>query len=283
MNTSRSDKNKEKTTDTALISVENCGLSIASSNILSDVNVKLHSSMLHCIVGPNGAGKSTLLKLLSGELSAQHGTIYINDQAIPLINARQLAEIRAVVPQSYNTNFPFQVSDVVEMAFGALSPSDYKNREDHKARALEIMDVKHLWSRRFDRLSGGEQQRVLCARSLLQIAVANERLNGKILLLDEPTSNLDIQYQLSLLQHLAELCDRGLCVVIILHQLPYCYQFADQVVLLFEGKLVACGSADQVLSNSNLQNYFAVQSDLLQDSEGNNQLLLRALETKSTL
>jgi iron complex transport system ATP-binding protein len=157
----------------------------------------VNEGSFNCVIGPNGAGKTTLLKLLTGELALESGDVLVDNKSINEYSTLALANRRAVVSQFHDTGFSFRCDEIIDMAFDALSPDQISLASDHKACAAQIMEIDDLLPRRFDRLSGGEQQRVVCARALTQLGVANESLNDKLLLLDEPTSNMDIRHQLA--------------------------------------------------------------------------------------
>lgn len=257
-----------------MIKITNASLSIGKKIILEKVSWEIFPATFNCIVGPNGAGKTSLLKLLTGEIQSDSGEIVFDDKSLGNYKAAELAQKRAVVSQFHDTQFPFKCEEVIEMSFDALSTSDYENANQHKDIASNSMHISSLLPRRFDRLSGGEQQRVMCARALTQLGVANKSLEGKILLLDEPTSNMDIQHQLSFFTLLKKLCLKGLTVATVLHDLDHIYQYADQVILLMNGKPIDAGSAKDTLSRDNIQKLYGINSSFISLESGSERLLV---------
>jgi len=219
-----------------MINISNVTLSIGDKIVLENISWEIVPATFNCIVGPNGAGKTTLLKLLTGEIPSANREVLSDNKTLTPNKEAKLAQKRAVVSQFHDTQFPFKCEEIIEMSFEALSTADYKKTNQHKDIASEKMRIGSLLPRRFDRLSGGEQQRVMCARALTQLGIANHAYQGKLLLLDEPTSSMDIQHQLAFFTLLKELCSKGLTVVTVLHDLDHVYQYADQVILLMNGK-----------------------------------------------
>lgn len=173
-------------------------------HILSDVDIELHSGLI-ALVGPNGAGKSTLLALLAGDLRPTSGSVVLNGRPAHRVPARELARIRAVMPQVTTISFGFTCAEIVAMA---LPP----NGSDRAvSAALDKVDAAHLAGRRFPTLSGGEQARVTLARVIAQ--------DTPIVLLDEPTAHLDIRHQHAVLQTARQIADEGRLVVAVLHDL----------------------------------------------------------------
>ena len=259
-----------------IMTISNCTYSVKGKAILRCINWRIKSGRFAGIVGPNGAGKTTLLKLLTGELAADAGVVTLEQRPLNYHSPSELAARRAVVSQFHDTHFPFSGNEVIDMCFDALPIQDFARSEQHKHFAVEQMGVAALMPRRFDRLSGGEQQRVLCARALTQLATANEQLAGKILFLDEPTSNMDIRHQLLFFKLLKSLCQKGLAVVAVLHDLDHIYQYADEVILLSKGNIVAEGHPSQTLNHDNIDHLFGVSSTVVKLDQGTQRLLIHS-------
>jgi iron complex transport system ATP-binding protein len=199
------------------------------------------------IVGPNGAGKSTLLRALAGLLRPSSGSVRLDGVDIATLARRELARRIAVVPQIFDTLFPFTVREVVALGrtarlgtFGGASRGDLAAID----RAIADLDLVDLASRRIDRLSGGERQRAVLAMALAQEA--------DVLLLDEPTVHLDPGHQVVMLRLVRELaCTRGLAVAAVLHDLNLAAAMATRLAVLAEGRIV-CDAAPESVINAEL-------------------------------
>ena len=215
-----------------------------------------------CIVGPNGCGKSTLLRLLCGQARPGRGMVELRGggSATPMarMTAPQLARHIALVPQHSSVAFGYSVRQVVLMGrwpvqgggFGAVL--GFESDGDHSIadQAMWAMDVHHLTDRPVTTLSGGERQRVTIARALAQRTAA--------ILLDEPTSALDLWHQLELLAHLKELAGMGHTVVLVTHDLNLAREYADRVILMDLGRVVATGVPGEVLTPGALEGVYRV-------------------------
>ncbi|HUP22631.1 MAG TPA: ABC transporter ATP-binding protein [Thermoanaerobaculia bacterium] len=209
---------------------------------------------LVALVGPNGAGKTTLLRLMAGVWAPSEGAMRLDGADLHTLPRRRLARRIAYVPQSSTPALDFTVSELVAMGryahqgwLGAPAPRDH----ERVRAALERCDAAHLAGRSAAHLSGGELQRVLIARCLATEA--------EILVLDEPTANLDVAHVLEIMELLAELAGAGRGVVLALHDLALARRFADRVALLAGGRLVAAGPAGDVLSAERVEQVFGVR------------------------
>jgi iron complex transport system ATP-binding protein len=200
------------------------------------------------VLGPNGSGKTTLLRALSGELSCT-GTVRLNGHDIRTLPAWKTATMRAVLPQSTTLNFPFTVREIVAIGqrSGLSGLGDARMRVLPE-RALERVDLAGFGHRRYQDLSGGEQQRVQLARVLCQVWTPLADGVPRWLLLDEPVSSLDIKHQLAIMAVARDFADRGGGVIAILHDLNLAAMFADRVVLMRHGRIVANGIPAQTIS-----------------------------------
>jgi iron complex transport system ATP-binding protein len=201
------------------------------------------SGEIVAVVGPNGAGKSTLLRVLAGLLRPTAGAVALDGQDVATFSRSAVARRIAVVPQIFDTLFPFTVREVVALGRTArLGPFGRASAEDVAAvdRAIVELELEPLASRRIDRLSGGERQRAVLAMALAQ--------ETAVLLLDEPTVHLDPGHQLATLELLRELATRrDLAVCAVLHDLNLASAFASRIVVLADGRVVREGPPLQVL------------------------------------
>ena len=212
--------------------------------VLQECSFAIGSGEIVAVVGPNGAGKSTLLRVLAGLLRPTAGTVTLDGQELATLSRPTLARRIAVVPQIFDTLFPFTVREVVALGRTArLSPFGRASADDLGAveRAIDELELLELASRRIDRLSGGERQRAVLAMALAQEA--------DVLLLDEPTVHLDPALQIATLDLIRGLAaKRDLAVCAVLHDLNLASTFASRIVVLADGRVARDGSPAEVLS-----------------------------------
>lgn len=220
--------------------------------ILDRLSLSLQAGTLTALLGPNGAGKSSLLKCLTGELEYD-GSIALFGRARQEWTSTELAQRVGVLPQSSSLSFPFLCEEVVAM--GRLPHAESVRRRDEIVRAaMSHAGVTHLADRLYPGLSGGERQRVQFARVLAQIwqepapEPQAEPLPPRLLLLDEPTSALDLKYQHQLLRMARALAGRHTAVLVVLHDLNLAARYADRLVMLEQGRLMADGAPAEVLT-----------------------------------
>jgi iron complex transport system ATP-binding protein len=213
-------------------------------DVLRGVDLVAHAGDLVALIGPNGAGKSTLLRVLGGLLRPSRGNVTINGVDVTTLDRRSIARHVAVVPQVFETLFPFTVREIVALGrTSRLGPLGTLGSDDARAvaRALDDIGATDLADRRIDRVSGGERQRAVLAMALAQEA--------GVLLLDEPTAHLDPAHQRATLERVATLARaRGLAVVAVLHDLNLAAAFASRVVLLADGAVVRDGEPREVIT-----------------------------------
>lgn len=235
---------------------------------LSGLSLSVKPGQVLALMGPNGSGKSTLLNVLSGDLQPNAGSVRIAGQPLRHWSGAELATLRAVLPQSSHVAFPISVTDLV--AIGRL-PYRHLGRGSDRAAvawALEVVGLDHLAHRAYQRLSGGERQRVQMARVLAQIWQPVGDDAPRLLLLDEPTNNLDPAQRLAVMHLVRRLADRGITVVVVLHDLTEALRFADQGLLLREGRAVAEGAIAEVLTPPHIAAAFDVEAAILTDPKG---------------
>ncbi|MEO0795579.1 MAG: heme ABC transporter ATP-binding protein [Verrucomicrobiota bacterium] len=237
-------------------------------SILEDVSVSVSPGRMLAILGPNGAGKTTLFRLLGGGLEPQHGSVVLDGQPLTEYSARNLASRRAVLAQSSNLGFNFTVREVVEMGrlphIGSYEPREQSEIVDE---AMKDADVDELADRHYMTLSGGEQQRVHLARCLAQIWPVAGSLEQRYLLLDEPTNNLDVAHQHACLREAKRMASRGVGVACILHDFNLALAYADECLVLSEGKTFASGPIHDTLNNDLFRDVFDVEGELLTAGE----------------
>lgn len=241
---------------TASLTARQLRYSMGSRRLISDVSLSIASGEVVAIIGPNGAGKSTLLRLLTGYLTPGCGECRLLDRPLEQWQPQQLAKVRAVMRQHSNLAFTFTVEEVVCMG---RSPHGRLDQQQAIKQVMAQTDCLTLAQRDYRRLSGGEQQRVQLARVLAQLW--QQQPSPTWLFLDEPTSALDLYHQQHLLRLLRSLTRQqplGVCCV--LHDLNLAALYADRVLLLHQGRLVATGTPQEVLQAEVLTRWY--QADL---------------------
>lgn len=226
-----------------MLKIQNLSVAYGQRPVLKNISFEVKKGETFALLGPNGSGKSTLLRAVSGLLPATSGTVRLADHLIGRLSPAERARWVAVVPQNAVLPAAFSAWETVLLGrtpylnfLGQVSEADEKIAR----RALEKVDALHLADRFIGELSGGEQQRILLARALAQ--------STPILLLDEPTTHLDLQHQMGLLELVRKLsCECELTVVIALHDLNLAARYADRLALLVEGQIKALGTAKEVL------------------------------------
>lgn len=216
--------------------------------VLGPLSVTLRGGQLTAVCGPNGAGKTTLLKVLSGEIVARDGIVTLDGHSLKTMSAPELARRRAVVPQATSLNFPFTVIEVVQL--GASVPGFAAEANHWATQAINRVGLTGMEDRFYLELSAGEKQRVHFARAICQLLAAGVQTRAStILLLDEPTSNLDLPHQGALLARSKEEAAKGRIVVAVLHDLNLAAKWADRLILLTRGMIIGDGPPIQTFSD----------------------------------
>ncbi|AQZ93586.1 heme ABC transporter ATP-binding protein [Halopseudomonas phragmitis] len=222
--------------------------------ILEGIDFTLAAGEVVAVLGTNGAGKSTLMATLTGELPIAAGRVELAGRPLADWPASKRAQALAVLPQSSTLAFPFSAEEVVAM--GRLPHHSGLERDRQIIeQAMQAADVAHLRGRNYLTLSGGERQRVHLARVLAQIW----ETEGACLLLDEPTASLDLAHQQLTLAQARGVAERGGAVLVILHDLNLAARFADRILLLDRGRMLALGSPWEVLEAERIRTVFGVE------------------------
>jgi iron complex transport system ATP-binding protein len=249
--------------------------------ILQDINMTLQPGTFTAIVGPNGAGKSTMLKTLAYEHTSFQGTVSINGKSAATYKPKELSMVRAVLPQHSQLQFSFSVSQIVQLGRHAHRSTQTENaRIAHEV--MELTAVTEFKDRNYTTLSGGEKQRVQLARVLAQ--VWEETVYPRYILLDEPTSSLDIAQQQQIFSLAKQVCSRNIGVLAIVHDLNQAVQFADQLLFMKDGKITASGEAQKVFTKSNIEDTFCCRVSLYHDPCNNCPYIIpERMEASNTL
>ena len=246
---------------TAVLTATDIAFEAGKRPIVDGVSLALEAGRTTIVIGPNGAGKSSLLRLLTGEQTPHRGTVTIEGVPLAAVPAWRLACLRAVLPQTIRLVLPFTVRETANLGLDGIGRKlDRATRERIVAESLDAADVTHLADRTVLTLSGGEQQRVHFARVLCQLAAGQSVASRQVLFLDEPIASLDLSHQLALLDALAGLADRGIAVLAIIHDLNLAAAYADDLVVIDQGRLIARGSPEAVLTDELLASVFRVHA-----------------------
>src|SRR5215211_2008682 len=237
-----------------MLKIQNLSVSYGPRTILHDVSFDVQSGEVLALIGPNGAGKSTLIRAVSGVIPIANGQVYTNGDNFSSLTALQRARYIATVPQAVSLPPAYTVWETVLFGrtpyLGFLGQPSQKD-EDIARQSLGRVSALPFAERRVGELSGGEQQRVLFARALCQ--------STPILLLDEPTAHLDLQYQVNLLELVSELAHKdNLAVLIALHDLNLAAHYADRIALMVAGNIKAMGMAKEVLQPELIQEAYCL-------------------------
>lgn len=242
-----------------VVRVADLSISYGGHRALNGVTLEILPREVVSVVGPNGSGKTTLLKAVEGILSPSGGSVYVDGRDVKRYVRRELAKLLGYVPQRIDLAAGMAVLDFVLTGRRPYAELGYGKVDiDRALEALRAVEAEHLALRRLNQLSGGELQRVVIARALAA--------EPRVLLLDEPTSNLDPRYQVEVLRLVRSLAkERGLAVVMTLHDLTHAYRYSDKIVMLKNGAVVAVGPPEEVLKPENIEKVFGVRATVLSD------------------
>jgi len=223
--------------------------------IIKDLGFELFSGQFISLIGPNGSGKSTLLKIINRILKPQEGEVLINGNNIKRINRIDLARIMAYVPQSEGPLFSTTVFDTI--LSGRRPYFNWRVREEDYKIVLEIINrlgLKEIAGEDINAISGGQRQKVIIARALAQ--------KPQIMLLDEPVSNLDLKHQVDILELLKEESEKGLSIIMAIHDLSLVSRYSDRIIILKEGEVFASGD-QRVINKENIESVYKVRVNIV--------------------
>lgn len=236
-----------------LLEVNNITFGYGDKNVLSNINFSINEGEILSLLGPNGTGKTTLIKCINNILKPRSGSVTINEQNILDMKQKDIAKIIAYVPQYSTINFPINTIDLIMM--GRTPFLKNSSKEEDKNIVFEIMermDLERYAFKDINTMSGGERQRVLIARALAQ--------QPKVLILDEPTNNLDMKNQLLILRFIKKLViEKKIAVIMSIHDLNLASMFSDKILMLKDSKVFSYGSCKNVINKENIKELYNVE------------------------
>lgn len=255
------------------IQVDHLSVAIGKKEILRDIHIDIPKGRMVSIIGPNGCGKSTLLKTMSRMIQSKAGNVYIHGNDIRSFGRKELARQIAVLPQLHQAPGDVTVEDLVQMGrfpYRSMYRSFSADDARYVDKALYAVQMHTRKDELMQHLSGGEQQRVWLAVLLAQ--------RSPILFLDEPTTYLDIHHQLRMMKLLGHINEKlGLTIVIVLHDMNQALQYTQYVIAMNEGRIVAAGQPQDVITPQLLRSVFHVQADIVTTKNGKQAILVEDL------
>ncbi len=254
-----------------MLEIRDLSVGYGRRRVLEEISLKASEGEVVGVIGPNGSGKTTLLKAITKVLEPISGTVFIDGMDVNEMQSTQIAKKVAVVSQVISINFEFTVEDIVLMGRTPYIKGSETFEDINIVRdAMEKTNTLFLKDRLITQLSGGELQRVIIARAFAQ--------NPKILLLDEPTSHLDITNQIDILNLVKNASRKGMVVVAVIHDLNLAAYYCDKICLLQDGKLISAGTPGQVLTSSNIERAFNINVEVITNEITNSLYVIPVLE-----
>ena len=249
---------------TSLLKIEGLEFSWGTNQVLKDVTLDIGGNEFVAILGVNGAGKSTFLKCVNRILTPTKGTVEISGENIADMSLMDLSKATSYVPQSVKTSFSMSVFDVVMLGRRPhISWRISDNDREKVSETIRFLGLEDFAFRKFDRLSGGERQRVIIAKAVAQ--------DPMLFLLDEPTSDLDLQNQVSIMKKIRRIVsdeNSEKSAIVAIHDINMAARFADRVLLIDGGRIKADGTPSEVLTEANIADVFGVSCDIVPEEYG---------------
>lgn len=234
------------------VSIRDLSFSYGDHTILNNIEMNLEKGLFYSILGPNGSGKTTLLKNLQKILKPDRKCIYLDGEDVRVFSTRELSRRIATVPQETHMDFDFTVLDLVLMGRAPYLKRFETESVHDLAMARTAMEITDTWKFRdksIKNLSGGELQRAIVSRAMVQ--------DTDILLLDEPVSHLDIHHQISILSTVAGFCrSKGITVLAVLHDINLATEFSDALILMQQGKVMTMGAPEEVITQISVKSLY---------------------------
>ena len=248
------------------VQTKSVSYAVNEKQILNDISVEIKPGEVTTIIGPNGSGKSTLLKIISGDFEHLSGKIIYDNVPLSSISLKRRALIRSVMSQSQMIMFDYNVKDILSMGWLGFENAENLDAYEYVLKKIvDECDITSLMNRKFNVLSGGEQRRVHFARTLLQLNYDDRLSINKYLFLDEPTANLDLRWEVKLMEIIKKIAKKGIGVFLVLHNLDLAFNFSDKIALLNKGMLHSFGSVNDVFRDDILSDVYEI--DVKVDSD----------------
>jgi iron complex transport system ATP-binding protein len=246
------------------LETKNIHFAYNTHNVIKNVSLSLGKGEFAGIIGPNGAGKSTILRILCGILRPKKGVVLLFSENLDVIGQKQMAQKIAFVPQETHFALDFSVEDIIRMGrFPYLRAFQRERKEDIQAaeHALEYARVTEFRKRLINSLSSGERQRVVIARALAQ--------QPEILLLDEPTSHLDLHHQYAIMELLKKLNSEGLSIIIVNHDLNLASLYCQRLILMHKGEVYTEGTPQSLINVDILKKVYQIEVKIIKHPHKN--------------
>ncbi len=242
-----------------MIEIQNISFAYNGKNVLNGISEKIHPGDFIGVIGPNGSGKTTLMRCVNGILSPGQGSIKLEGKDLSRFSSNQLAQKIAYVPQILNNVFPSTVFDTVLMGRKPhLGWAPSKKDMEITSEIIEKLDLADIAIKDINKLSGGQRQRVFIGRALAQ--------EPRIILLDEPTANLDLHHQHEVLRLLKGLSKKGISIVVSIHDLNLAMQYCSRFLLIHEGEVEARGGLE-IFDPQTIEKVYKVKVEIFENKE----------------
>lgn len=240
------------------IKVENLTFSYKNVDVLKGINFEVNEGEMLHVLGRNGAGKTTMFRCILNLLHGYQGKILVDGEDISNMKTVDIAKKIAYIPQSHSPTFNYSVIDTVLMGMASFIPSISSPKEEHKKEALSILEslgISHLAYRGYAQISGGERQLVLIARALAQ--------KSKILIMDEPTANLDYTHQVCTMRKIRNLSKQGYLVILSTHNPEQALMYASKVIVIKDGRVNKIGIPNDVITQDMIKEIYNLEVNLV--------------------
>lgn len=239
-----------------ILELKNISFAYGSKDVLKDISLDIEEGDFISIIGPNGSGKSTLIKIMNNIYQPKTGEVILRDKIISSYKIKDIAKEISLVPQEVDINYDFTVEDIVAMGrYSHLKALENESDEDYKIieEAMTLTNVYNLKDRKVTEISGGEKQRTMIAKAIAQ--------DSNIILLDEPTSSLDMNHQIEIMDFLTKLNkEKKLTVITVLHDINLASRYSNKLILIKDGRVIDRGSPAEVVTEENMRDAYNLEA-----------------------
>lgn len=241
-----------------MLKVKNISCGYGEKTVIKNISFNLNPGEVLCLLGPNGSGKSTLFKAILGFLPLKRGEVLIGEKKVKNMARKDIAKVIAYVPQSHIPSFSYKALDMVLMGRTAhlgLFESPSEKDVYIAKKVFEMLDITHLQSKIYTKMSGGERQLILIARALA--------VRPEVLIMDEPTNNLDFGNQIMVLNHIRKLADKGISIIMSSHFPEHAFLYSKKVLLLKKGQIYDFGLPENTVTEKSLEDLYGVKVNVM--------------------